>query len=652
MLTDPKINVSYEQEKQIAQIICSEIKESLQNAENLKRYTRAIRSQNQYKQITKWEAANKTCNVPWKNASDYFVPLTEWIIDAVHARAMTTLFSQEPYMTAKGVETSDVPKEEGVTDFVDMIFREVVKIYDNINFYIKQLLILPFTVAKYAWEQDYDRMISKEDAQVFVHPETQEKQYLLPDNPDSQMKAIELAANGFQPAGTEPVWVAQDEELINAPQLKYIRFEDYVYSPSAKRGTRLYWEGDRCWFTVNELLLKVKQEKFIPEAVDKVNKAQSYTSQSGLDQIIGQRGALIESFHWYGRLPFNKQNEVDFADPEAIEQEVYCLVAYKEEELLQIMHWPYRRLPWPDRVYIREEFEETEDFQGRSLVEKLYSTQKELNDLMNTIMNNAWLAMQKIFVKKKRLQGEEWERPTVYPGAMWEEEMQGDIRVLEVGDVKAIGMELEQILISFAERISNISLYQTGVSREAGQKTKGEVEATIHEGNIGLDKFIQRCHNVLRKICQWTIDYYYDRMPPGLERRIRGENNEMIFPTPENMAIYAQKGIEPNWQSDNIAGKFDFIWNGTSLNSDKQWKLSVANDLMMRYLPVPMIAGNMLAVWDILKRGLEARGIKDWQKILPPKEAIVAEMQRMRQEAAVRSPAMPQGNNGGRKILG
>ena len=68
---------------------------------------------------------------------------------------------------------------------------------------------------------------------------------------------------------------------------------------------------------------------------------------------------------------------------------------------------------------------------------------------------------------------------------------------------------------------------------------------------------------------------------------------------------------------------------------------------MANYLPQPMIAGNLLAVWDILKRGLEARGIKDWQNILPPKEAILKEMKMMQvqqqvQERQAQQPSVEQ----------
>jgi hypothetical protein len=637
---DPTIQVDRATGKMIGEVVCEEIKKSL--AANDKTYQLAKRCQNQYNQVTRWMETGKEVTVPWKGAADYFIPLTEWVVDAVHARVLNTLFSQEPYMEATGVESSDVDRAPGVTDFLDMVFREKIKLYDNTNFFWKQMLTNPFAVLKYDVVKEYDRIISKQPALVFINPATGDQQQLLKDDPEIEMKLQEMIQSGYQPSGENEVWVSEDKAIIDGPQLKYVRFEDYIYCPNAKRDTRLYWEGDRFWLTLNEMNLKAMQEKFIKESVDMVKRSLDLSSISGSEKVIAQRSQLRECFHWYGRFPFNKNNEVDFNDPEAIEQEVYCVVDYKEKELLQIMRWYHRRLPYPDRCYIRGEFEETEEFIGRSLAMKLYMTQKELNSLHNTIMNNAWIAMQKIFVKKKTLQGSEWDKPEVYPGVMWEEDMTGDIRVLEVGDVKAIGMEMESTLLNFAERISNISIFQTGTARqEGGNKTLGEVNKTISEGNQGLDKFIQRCHNILKKVCTWTVDYYFEHMPEGLERRIRGDQGDLIFPSQENAALYQEKGIGQQWQKDDLAGQFDFVWNGTSLNSSKEWNLVVANDLMDRFLPQPMIAQSMLYTWEILKTNLTARKIKDWQKYIPKKEAIVAAMQQMEAEAQARTAMGP-----------
>ena len=647
---DPKIEVTPELGKQIAQIICKEIKESI--GKNDKRYKLAKRCEQQYQQMTKWDIAGKDCDVPWDGASNYFVGLTEWIVDAIWARLMNILFSQQPYLKAKGVESSDVSKQDGVTDFTDMVLREKVKLYENTNFFFKQMIKLPFAVLKYCRVKEYDSMIEKDSATVFMNPQTQDQQMLLKDDPQAQVKVAQFVANGYQPAGEQEVWVAKDVELVDAPQLKYIKFEDYVYSPAAKRGERLFWEGDRFWLTINEMMLKAQQDRYIQDSVTKIRTYSKDAQKSGVDAVVAERERMFECFHWYGRLPFDKNNEIALNDPEAIEQEVVCDVSFKEEELLEINHWYYKRKPWPDRVYIRGEYEETEEFEGRAVTQKLYKTQTEINDFHKTLMDNAWLAMQKIFVKKRTLTGEDWEQPEVYPGAMWEEDMQGDIRMLEVGDVKNIGFELENLLLGFAERLSNISAWNVGSrpTEQQGKTTATQFAGTIQEGNIGREPVLQKCYLILKKICQWTIDYYYEDMPEGLERRILGEGNEPIFPTPDNMPQFNQKGVNPYWQQDDIAGQFDFNWEGTSQNSDKQWNLMVANDLQDRYLPHPMIQGNMLATWEILKDGLIARGKKDWQKYLPKREAIIQEMQRMQQEAQMRQGEAQAQNK--REIIG
>ena len=631
MLTDAQIQVEKSVAKRIAQVICEEIKRSI--AANAKVYNRATRNMNAYNQVTKYTAQNRICDKPWLGAADYFIGLIEWTIDAVWARVMSTLFAKEPYMSAVGETADDKPREDGVTDFVDAILREKVRLYDNSNYLFKQSLNLPFSVAKYEWVSDYDNIMRKEKAYEFVSPEGK-SEYLLPDDEGASIKAMEFAANGYQQTSEMvDVWTLEDVELYNAPRLQYVSFEDYVWSPNAKKDTLLYWEGDRFWLTLNDMKRQAKQKKFIEDSVTLIVQQSGINSMAAVDKDIAQRAELKECFNWYGKLPFNSQGEVSFEDQDAIEQEVICVVAFKEQELLQIKYWDNRRLPYPNRVYLRLLFEETDNFEGRSLTDKLYMTNKELNNLHNTIQNNAMIAMQKILVKKRNLVGDEWAKPTIYPGAVFTEDQTGDIRVLDMGDVKRIGMELEQSLLSFAERMSNVSIYTTGASRsEGGQKTLGEVQRVVYEGNIGMDKYIQRCHNVLREICKWTVDYYYDRMPPGLERRIRGEENALIFPSPENMQVYQQKGIKPYWSQDDIAGQFDFVWRGTSLNSSKEWDLAVANDLQERYLPHPMISGNMLATWEILKRGLLARGIKDWDTILPKKEALMAEMKAMEQK--------------------
>ena len=632
-MKDPRIQVDPGTQKRIATIVCTEIKNSI--SANKKIYEKATRCENQYNQMTKWMALGKVCEAPWVGAADYFVALSEWIIDAIYARLMSILFSQEPYMKAKGADSASVSNQNNATDFVDQVFRDKVKLYETTNFFFKQMLKIPMAVLKYDWVQDYDGKMNKESASTFVGVNGEEE-FVLPSDPEGMTKTAQMIANGYQPGEQKEVWTYEDIEIYSGPKARYINFDDYVWAAGTKRGEKPYWEGDRCWFTINDLQLKSRQEKFFPEAVNRII-TQVGSGLSGNDLIIKQRETPVECFHWFGRLPFNNSGEIDFNSPDVIEQEVYCCVSLKHDELLQIMFWPYNRYPAEDRVYIRGEFEETTEFEGRSMLEKLYKTQQELNDLHNTIQNNAWISMQKIFVKKRGFQGEEYEQLKEYPGAMWEEDQAGDIRVLEVGDVKAVGFELEQTLLSFAERISNISNWNLGSKREnSGKATATEFQGVIQEGNIGREPLLQRCYKILAKICEWTIDYYKDRIPPGMERQIKDGGGNRILPTQENLSQFQAQGIIPEWNNEIINGNFHWYWQGTSLNSDKQWNMMVDNDLMTQYMPHPMVSGNLLAVWTIMKKGLVDRGIKNWEEILPKKEAIIGEMQRMANESKVR----------------
>ena len=234
MINDPKINLDYKTSKRIADIICKEIEQS--RSDNGNNYDLMKRCENQYNQVSVYEEKNKVRDFPWRGAADYFIPLTEWICDAIHARVMNILFSQEPYMTARGTEAADFEKAPGVTDFVDTIFREVVHIRDRFSLFLKQMIKIPMAVLKYDWEHIVEPMMVKEQAAVFMNEEQGTQEFVLEDQPD---KALQLISQGFMPQEeTQEVWVQVDKEIYNAPNMRYINADDYVYASTVKRGEK------------------------------------------------------------------------------------------------------------------------------------------------------------------------------------------------------------------------------------------------------------------------------------------------------------------------------------------------------------------------------------------------------------------------------
>lgn len=640
------IKIDYETQKRIAEIICKEIKESFSKNDNV--YKLIKRCKNQYYQVTYWDELNKEPDVPYDGAADYFIPLTEWLCDAIHSRVMFILFSKEPLMTATAQEGSDVRNQQNVTDFVNLAFEQFVHLRENVEHFFKKMIFQPFSVMRYDWHREAEPMYVREMADVFVKSET-EREHVLQDEEDYAGKAIELMSQGYVPVtDQEEVIVRKEVETYNAPKITDISYDDYVWSPDTKKGCKPYWEGCRDWISWDELKQKSKSGEYYKDPVLKLQDAlgKNAGDKTGASRDLVLRNSIIEAFDWYGRLPFNSNGEIDFSDSiDTFEMEVHARVSYSVEstdgnktkdsndyELLYLAHWEHSRLPVEERVFIRGSYEDTDDFIGRSLTEKLHKSQQLINTFYNTVLNNAYLAMMKIILKKKSLQGDDQDDDVeIYPGAIWEVNNTDDIRVLDMGDLRSIGIKVNEDIMGFAERLTNISAWNLG-QKEKGDVTATEFTGIMQESNIGTHKFIQRCYKILSKICEWTVGYYEENMPEGLERRLTGPGGETIFPSDQTMNYYQKEGVQPFWTVDQITGKFDYKWNNTNLNSSQQYNISMSNDLMQNFMPHPMINQNLVSVWNILKKGLEARNIKDWQNILPPIEAVQAQVQQQKME--------------------
>lgn len=634
-----KIQLEYEMQKRIADIICKEIKESLK--ENAETYKLIRKCKNQYYQISYWDERNKEPDVPFEGAADYFIPMTEWMVDAIHSRVMFILFQQEPLMSATAQEGSDVKNQQNVTDFVNLSLEKFVHLRENVEHFFKKMIYLPFATIRYDWHRSVEPMYLREMADVFVKSE-EERELVLQDEENYAGKALELMAKGYVPVtDKEEVIVRKEVEQYNAPRITDIDPEDYVWAPNTKKNSKPYWEGCREWITWNDAKQKAKDDEYYKEPILRLQDAlgRKLNDKTGAERDVILRNSMIEAFDWYGRLPFNSNGEIDLSDSmDTFEMEVHAKVAYniesndnskegKDYELLYLANWEHSRIPYEERVFIRGSYEDTDQFEGRSLCEKLYKSQKLLNTFYNQLINNAYLTMMKIIIKKRSLEGDDQEDDIeVYPGAIWEvNDPSTDVRTLDLGDMKSIGVKINEDIMSFAERITNISDWNLGQKAE-GKATATEFAGIMHESNIGTNKFLQRCSKILTKICQWTVGYYQENMPEGLERRIIGPDDEEMFPSDQNIAYYQKKGVQPFWTVDQITGKFDFKWNSTALNANQQYNIAMANDLQERFMPHPMVQTNMVAVWHILKKGLDARNIKDWKNILPPLEVVQREM--------------------------
>lgn len=628
-------------------IICKDINKQI--TDNADTYQKMKDCEYQYLGWSKYRQAGQAKNKPWDNACDFWAPLTEWVICAVAARIDQILFSVEPTMTASPVESSDAAGAPVVTDFADMVMREIVELRKNFSFYTKQTIKQLFAVCAYEWiyqaepVREVEEGLLQEDFSVKM-----DGGEVIPyeEIPSEIQKDIE---NGDILVGTKTSWYVEKDRIItNQPKLTYIAPLDYVWSKGTKKNERPYLEGYRFWQTINDIKLKKNSEEYTltDEEMTKLDATLASAAGGGeqYERILKQRNHKYECFRIYTRLPFNKQDKVDFDDKEAIEQEVILEVAYKEEIVLKAIKWFYLRHPGANRVFIKGWFEEKDTLTGdpmagRSLSEKIFDINKLLNKEFQQIVDNADLAMTKIFTRKSGIGlNEDFEDPVIFPGAIWDVMEQGDIAALNVGDVKQIGFQIMDSLLGFATRISNISPLNVSDRAEGGKPLATEIISILKEGEIGREGLIQNRHEDLRNIYKTTVDYYYQFMPDKLEKRIRGPDQQLIFPPlpdrkdfaggPEGETAYAnavsqaEKDKFYNREMLVGVGKWDFKWNGTQLSGDREAQIAIADKLADMLLKIPMAGNRPTVVWELLRDILISRGKKDWQKYLPKREEV------------------------------
>ena len=162
---------------------------------------------------------------------------------------------------------------------------------------------------------------------------------------------------------------------------------------------------------------------------------------------------------------------------------------------------------------------------------------------------------------------------------------------------------------------------------------------------MGREGIIQSCHEDLRTLYKMTVDYYFQFMPEGLERRIRGNNSELIFPEMPKREDFAtneeyddaleQAEKQKFYNRDMLIGigKWDFKWNGTQLSGDRETQIQLSDQLAALLPKFPQLV-SLTNIWELLRDILIARGKKDWQKYIIPKEKVQLAEQQAQEQAA------------------
>jgi hypothetical protein len=193
------------------------------------------------------------------------------------------------------------------------------------------------------------------------------------------------------------------------------------------------------------------------------------------------------------------------------------------------------------------------------------------------------------------------------PGAMIPlDNPQADVYFPNLGNRTVFGMQEEQILYSYIERMTSVSDMSLGVlGAQGAARTASGARIVANESNTNLDIYLKRMNRGFKKLLHGIFEMVQDRMPAGLEFRILGDDGQQYFKQIRERA--------------EIAGSYDFELEASSANSNKQVQMDSAQQLYQ-------LTGNPLDIqlglitsqerFEAIKHLMQSMGVKNWSKFV------------------------------------
>lgn len=567
---------------------------------------------------------------PWADASDFHIPVTMWVVRAIHAKVMEIIMGSRDWMHVVAQEKLDQKK----VDQVYYLMRWAVISYVNrhkgigtvIDDFIWNWVTIGWAVLERGWEQYWRKTLVLKDLE-------QERIRAIAALADTDMElSDEEMAEMEPPVRFEEVF--EFEKIFDGPTVRALAPEDVVFpgrmedvSDMNEPQIVLVYES----FEEHDLNTFKDQEFWDPEVVKEILERHSYTKKSDGNkhrQRIKEKKDKDSGTYFEGRNSEATRN-IDFVkaylrtdlDKYKSGEKDYEGDGYSEE-IVVLVHLQTGLVPYwnyLDRVtHTKGRMLYKADFirrPGRPLslgaCEMLYPIQREVNAFHNMRVDNGMITNVPWGVVRATasLKPEELR---VEPGVLFPvDDVHADIKMMEMRDKSNWGREEESMLLQYAERMTGINPMQLGSvpSPVGGSRTVGGGLTLLQQAATLMKPQIIRLADCLEKFFK---DLYIDMihfMPAGLEFRVLGSMGEpRINPVtgkPETITVE---------NPDDLRANIDFKINLLSAMSSpelEEQKAMMRYQTMVNEMTMQMGIVSPLNMYNMLADVQRARGDVD-----------------------------------------
>lgn len=543
-----------------------------------------------------------------------YTPATDWsstihlptvltVCKTYHARMLTALWGIDPPFVVRSRSSANEDRQFLVEQLMRYTLRDWCNEYEGVEEELDKWLwdwiIRGNGILKGRWSKKFTRFMDVESEQVEdvrleLNPETGNSE------PVPYMTEVEKE-------------VVRTEEVFNGPCLEQTPLEDVVIIGGEGDPKKADAVIHSSFLTASELWSGADQKIFRADAVEKIiqggsdsrtagaemgaNYKQQQRDQSGQTAQVGEteldRYQILEAYL-----------KVD-VDGSGITSDVIVWVHKASRELVRATY--LRRVNPSGRIpFFNIQFHKRHgSTYAAGLVELIYSLGKEIDAMHNINVDIGILSSLPFGFYRPTASALKEEGLPVEPGIMIPvDNPQTDVFFPNLGLRTAFGFQETGALMNQIERLTSISELNLGIiGAQGATRTATGTRAILGESSNNLSIYISRMNRGWKRALRYVFEQLQQRMPPGFEFRITGEDGNNYWAKIETKA--------------ELCGMYDFELDANSANSNKSEQKETANLIyQMTANPIDLQLGIITPAnrYEAIVNFLKVNGIKSIAK--------------------------------------
>lgn len=536
----------------------------------------------------------------FEGSSQLHIPMPFIVCKTMHARFLQALW-QDPPCNLKARNEASIERLSTVSDVMRYYLLDGAN-YDKglepeVDMWVWRWITTGSGMLKLGWEQKYSRYVD-----VVTVPQPGKPTLKVVNGKETLIPTTEQVEKE----------VSVTKKVFDGPVVRGVKVEDLLIIGGGGDPDRAEAVIEQDWLTASEMWTfadrKIfradKVEKVIESGPNRISPTLSGDMKTQAAQNAGQ-GSLdfMTDLDRYHVLEGYLQLDVDGS---GIITDVVVWVHYQTREILRATY--LRRIsPKGERPYAKADFilRDGQEY-GVGLPEILYPLSQEM-DAMHNMRIDFGLMSTMPFAFYRASSGIDPETIKFEPGTLIPvDNPQTDVYFPNLGNRTVFGMQEEQALQGYVERLTSISDLNLGVvGAQGATRTATGSRALVGEMSSNLDVYLRRLNRGWKKVLRYKLHLVQKRMPEGLAFRLTGDDGKDYFRYIKSL--------------DDIQGDYDIEVSPNSATSNagiQQENADYVLQMASNPLAIQMGAIGPGQFYEAMKNAMLARGIRDFSKYI------------------------------------